>query len=222
MSLVKRFSTRSLAGAAMTTLLAFPVLVVVLNLIQHDQYNPVRQAMSDLALGRAGWLMAIAFCSLAVGSLLLAATLRRSLERAVVVPILLTAVSLLTFVSAAFQTDPDGAPATLHGTIHMAAGITTFVILIVTVASAAASFHRSQRWRGFRTVTAVWAFAALGTFFLVPLLGNAHFGVAQRTFVATCIAWMVVVAWRARRIESPAADERLQPSQTAAAGATAG
>lgn len=201
MPLVSTLSTRSLASAAMAGLLAFPGLVIVLNLLQNGHYSPVRQAMSDLALGQAGWIMTIAFCSLAMGSLLLAMVLRRSIDTMKVAPILLTVVGLLTFVSAAFQTDPDGAPATLHGLIHTVAGITTFVFLILTIASAAVSFRRSLRWRSFRTPTAIWAAVALGTFLLIPLLDNAHFGLAQRTFVGTCLAWMVFTAWLARRAE---------------------
>lgn len=199
MPLIRNISTRALATASIAGLLAFPALVIVANLIRHGDYSPIRQAMSDLALGRAGWVMTVAFCSLATGSLLLAIVVRRSVERAKVAPVLLTVVGLLTFISAAFQTDPEGAAATMHGQIHTAAGITTFVLLILTIASAAVSFHRSPGWRAFWAPTAMWALAALGTFLLVPLLDNAHFGLAQRSFVGTCIAWMALTAWFARR-----------------------
>lgn len=219
MQSVRDVSTRSLALAALGAISAFPVLVVLLNLIQHDRYNAAGEAMSNLALGRAGWIMTVAFCSLAVGSLLLAATIRRSVQGAVVAPLLLTIVGLLTFVSAAFQTDPDGAPATLHGQIHMAAGITTFVVLILTIAAGAAAFHRSPAWRSFRNLSAAWAVVAFGTFFLVPTLDAAHFGVAQRIFVGTCLAWMLATAWRASRMERPAEVKGLAPAQVAASGA---
>ncbi len=69
---MERRVTARLAIIGAATTLVFPVLVVALQVIQRRDYHPVRQAMSELALGRDGWLMAIAFCSLAVGSALLA------------------------------------------------------------------------------------------------------------------------------------------------------
>ena len=207
MSFVRSFSTRFLAVGAAVALIAFPILVVTLNIIQRDQYSPVREAMSNLALGRAGWLMAVAFSALAAGSILLAVTLRRSVRRAVVAPILLTVVGLLTFVSAVFHTDADGAAATLHGEIHMAAGITTFLLLVATIAASSLSFRRSTAWRRFSLPSMIWAVVAFGTFFLVPAFPNAYFGVAQRIFVGTCLTWMVLTAGLAAR-KSPAGEER--------------
>ena len=63
-------SSASLPLAAFATTAVFPFLVVVLHFVQLGHYHPLRQAVSELALGRAGWLMAIAFCAIGIGSLL--------------------------------------------------------------------------------------------------------------------------------------------------------
>jgi hypothetical protein len=44
------------------------LLVLVLHGVQADRYHPLSQAVSELALGQDGWLMAIAFCSLGTGT----------------------------------------------------------------------------------------------------------------------------------------------------------
>ena len=85
--------------------------------------------MSELALGRAGSLMAIAFCAMAVGTLALAAVLRETTD-ARVAPVLLTVAGLLTLVSAFVHADGPNASTTTHGIIHQASGVLTFLLLV--------------------------------------------------------------------------------------------
>jgi len=134
-------STRSLAAGSFAGLAAFPLTVVALNLIQHGRYHPLRQAMSELALGRDGWLMTIAFAAMGVGTLLLALLLRRT-AGALVAPLLLSAAGLLDFVSASFHTDPGNVTTTMHGRIHNTAGIATFALFVVAIFAATRSFRR--------------------------------------------------------------------------------
>src|SRR6476469_7238183 len=102
----------ALIGAATT--LAFPLLVVTLQVIQRAEYHPMREAMSELALGRDGWLMAVAFCSLAVGSALLTLVMHE-LTGARVATVLLGASAVLTTISAFVHADGETAKTTLHG-----------------------------------------------------------------------------------------------------------
>jgi lysylphosphatidylglycerol synthetase-like protein (DUF2156 family) len=195
-------STRSLAAGSFAGLAVFPLTVVALNLVQHGRYHPIRQAMSELALGRDGWLMTIAFCAMGIGTLLLALLLRRT-ARALVAPLLLTLAGLLDFVSASFHTDPGNVTSTMHGRIHNSAGIATFALFVVAIFASARSFRREPAWQRFAPLTLVWAVCAVGTFFLIPALGNAHFGLAQRIFVATWLSWSIAAATYARRLSGP-------------------
>jgi Protein of unknown function (DUF998) len=203
--------TRSLAAAAFVGLATFPVVVVILNLVHGARYHPLRQAMSELALGRAGWLMAIAFSAMGAGTLLLAVVLRRTTGSRIA-PVLLAIAGLLDFVSASIHTDPsNAATTTTHGTIHNAAGIATFGLVVLAMFISARTFRRDAAWRRFARPTLVWAVCAVGTFFLIPALGDGRFGLAQRIFVAAWLSWLLAAASYARRLPAPASQLERRP-----------
>ena len=203
--MMSRLTTPRIATAAIVLLLAFPALVITANLIQRDEYSAAGSAVSLLALGRAGWLMTLAFVALGMGTILIAVTVRRSVKRALVGPACLTVGGLLTVLSAVFQADRDGAAATMHGHIHMALGLTNFLLVVTAIAACGVAFRRTESWRRFGKVSVIWALLALAEIISVFVLPDAVFGVAQRSFLGTCIIWMVVTATLA--IRQPAGDE---------------
>jgi hypothetical protein len=85
---------------------------------------------------------------------------------------------------------------TTHGQIHQAVGIVTFVLMIAGMFALVRPFRRDHRFRVLATPSLVWAFAAVGGFFLIPLSGAAYFGVAQRVFLAIILSWALTVAIR--------------------------
>ena len=191
------------ALAAITLIAAFPLLVIVLQGLQAGSYHPLSQAVSELALGRDGWLMAIAFCSLGTGTLFLATILRRLDAQPRVAPTLIAVSGLLSYVSAFVHADgPHGT--TTHGQIHQAVGITTFILMISGMFALVRPFRHDHRYRRLATPTLIWAFAAVSGFFLIPLSGAAYFGVAQRIFLAIIISWaLTVTAHRLERATPP-------------------
>lgn len=108
-------------------------------------------------------------------------------------------------ISAIFHTNRSGAPATVSSDIHLTAGITTFVLLVAAMFAMVRPFHRSERWSAFALPTLTWSVVAFATFFLIPILGDADFGMAQRLFVATWLSWLLATALRARHAVSPRA-----------------
>lgn len=186
-------SRSSLARAAVALISAFPLIVVLLHGVQAGRYHPLSQAVSELALGRDGWLMAIAFCSLGTGTLCLAAMLRRLDAPPRIAPYLIAVSGLLSYVSAFVHADgPHGS--TTHGEIHQAVGIVTFVLMIAGMFALVRPFRHDLQFRGFATPTLVGALAAVGGFFLIPVSGPAYFGVAQRIFLAIILGWALTVA----------------------------
>jgi hypothetical protein len=185
-----------LASTRLSTVLlsVFPVVVALLSLANRDHYSGVSQAMSELALGPGGWLMTVAFVSLGAGSVLVARALRSSLPRARVAPVLLAVTGVLDVVSAVFHTNAAGQPATTSSTIHQVAGVVTFLILIATMFASAVTFRRDPSWRWFAGSTLGWAVLALAAFFLVPILGDDRFGLAQRIFVGVVLSWLITVS----------------------------
>lgn len=194
---------RRLAVAVLVTVGLFPAVVVALNLVQQpDGYRVARDAVSDLALGRGGALMTVAFCSLGFGTLLFAALLHRTSSRAVVRTTLLSLAGVLSFVSAVFHTDPTGAPSTVHGNIHNLAGVLTFVAMLLVMATSASRFRRDANWRGLALPTAGFTVVGVVSFFLVPVLGPAYFGVCQRLLIGSFLIWIMVAATSQLRTSS--------------------
>jgi hypothetical protein len=193
----------TLARTAVALIAVFPVVVLVLHGVQAGHYRPLSQAVSELALGRDGWLMAIAFCSLDTGTLCLAAMLRRLDARPRVGPWLIAVSGALSYVSAFVHADgPHGT--TTHGQIHQAVGILTFVLMISGMFALVRPFRRDPRFRKLARPTLLWALAAVGGFFLIPLSGAAYFGVAQRIFLGITLAWALTVAARGlERVPTP-------------------
>jgi Protein of unknown function (DUF998) len=193
-------STLSLTAVA--GFIIFPLIVLILHFAQYgqDQDRPLREAVSELALGRAGFLMAIAFCAMAVGTLALAAVIRHTTD-ARVAPVLLTVAGSLTLLSAFVHADGPNASTTTHGTVHQAAGVLTFLLLVATMFSLVRPFRRSRSWESLARPTRTWGTLAVIAFVLIPLSGSGYFGLAQRAFLALCIGWVLVVAVHTRRIQ---------------------
>lgn len=193
-------SSASLPLAAFAATAVFPLVVVLLHLVQRGHYHPLSQAVSELALGRAGWLMAIAFCSIGIGTLLIALALRRIAAHPRVAPALLAISGLLSFVSAFVHADGSG-PTTTHGKIHQFVGIATFILVIAAMFGLVRVFRRDPAWRRISTPTLAWALTAVASLLLVPVSGSADFGVAQRVMLAIFISWQLTVSLFAHRTE---------------------
>ena len=193
-------SSASLPVAAFATTALFPLVVVMLHFVQSGHYHPLSQAVSELALGRAGWLMAVAFCSIGTGSLLVALMLRRIATRPRVAPALLAITGLLSFVSAFVHADGSNSTTT-HGRIHQFVGIATFILIIAAMFSVVRAFRRDPAWSRIATPTLAWALTAVASFLLVPISGNAYFGVSQRVMLATFISWQLTISLYSHRSE---------------------
>jgi len=199
------FPRRRTAAAIVATAALFPIIVVVLNLVQRGGYSPIRQAISELALGTGGNFMVAAFCSLGVSVFLVGRLLRHTVARARVAPILLSIASVFAGpMSAAFHTDRAGAKATWHGNVHSLAGIAAFLLILAAMTACSYRFHKDAAWRSFALPTTVWTVIGIVTFVLIAALGNAHFGVAQRLFVGTFVAWIIHTGLFALRDTAPA------------------
>jgi hypothetical protein len=193
---------------------AFPLIVLVLHGVQRDTYHPLSQAVSELALGRSGWLMTIAFCSLATGTLFLAAMLRRLDSVPRIGPALVGVSGALSYVSAFVHADGPHA-STTHGQIHQGVGIVTFILMIASMFAMVRPFRRDARFRALATPTLAWAIVAIGGFFLIPISGTAYFGVAQRVFLATILSWALTVAARGAEHAAPVFEGGPAPTATA-------
>lgn len=112
----------------------FIILLALLHLIDSN-VNPKWQPISEYALGKMGWLMNIAFCSLGVSFLGLGYYIVKNIPRlgSKVGGWLLIVSSVGNFIAAIWNTDPAGTTAeqmTTSGQIHSsAAGLLGFMVL---------------------------------------------------------------------------------------------
>jgi MFS family permease len=211
--------TRTLAFVAAAFVLGYPCFVIAANVAQHDHYDAASEAMSNLALGRDGWLMTLAFISLGVGNLLMAPLVRRLAPRAIVGPGLLVAGACTTLLSAVFQTDADGAPSTLHGTIHIALGLGSFVLVIGSMTACSIAYLRSTSHRRLALASAIWAGVQVGAVVLTFVLPSSLFGVGQRTILAVAISWLLTTCVIAFRNAGDSSPRRLQAAVPSARSA---
>jgi hypothetical membrane protein len=206
-----------LASTAAILLAVFPVTVLTLNLIQRHHYDPIRDAVSLLALGTGGAAMNAAFFLLGLGIGLMALVLRRSVRKGVAGPALLTIAAVAAFTSGIFHTNADGAPSTTESDIHMVAGITVFLSMVAAMFVFAWRFRRDPRWHRFARPTLIWALAGTVTFLLIPLAGDPRFGLAQRLHIATWLSWLLVASLRARHAKLSTQDPGQHPAHASPA-----
>jgi hypothetical membrane protein len=195
---------RSLANAALAGLATFPLVVIALHIVQRSHYHPLADAVSELADGRAGWLMWIAFCSAGTGLLCLAVLQRRLVRNSRAAPALLASAALGAYVSAVFHADPEDATKTsLHDQIHQTASLLAFVALIVAMFVSSRRFRLDPSWQRLARPTLIWAICALATLLLTLTLNTVEdslFGLGQRIFIATWLSWAITTSAHARAI----------------------
>lgn len=184
-------STAAIVGVSL-----WLAVVLALHLLKAGRYDPVGQAVSELALGDFGALMNVAFFALGIGAMALAVGLYRSVRSTVFGPLLLAVAGVLWFLSGIFQTGESGAGAAVHGAVGLASTLVIMVVMFLF----ARQFRSDARWRSFALPTFIWAVIAAGAFFLFPLLGDEAFGVAQRGFIAVWLSWLLAAAVRLRSV----------------------
>ena len=201
----------SLAGAAM-----FVVLLAALHLIK-PELNPSWHFISEYAIGRHGWMMVLAFGSLAFSYVMLTVALRSQLRtiwgRIGLALLLVSAAGLA--IAAIFTTDPITASkdaVTSEGRLHNLGG-TLGIAMPVAAVLVGWSLARNQAWTSARRPL-IWATALALLSFVVSfssltVLLSQHdgrfgpevlVGWPNRLEVLAYSVWLLVVAWHAARL----------------------
>ena len=201
----------ALAGAA-----TFAVLLAALHFLKPG-LDPSWHFISEYAIGRHGWVMVLAFLSLALGYVGLFVAIRSQLRTIVgkigLVLLLVSALGLV--IAAVFTTDPISVSekaVTTEGTLHNLGG--TLGIAMPFAAAligwklapnpAWSSAKRPLLWAtGLALVAFMVSFVSLGV--MVSQSGgefgpNVLVGWPIRFEVLAYSAWLMVVAWQALRL----------------------
>ncbi len=178
---------------AFTGVLLWIGILVGLTVVNGSSYDSLTQPGSELSLRRYGWLMDIGFFVLGIGVASLGYAFSTVLQGSKWIPRLLGIVGLLLFLSGIFHTEMgSGTQPSLHNTL----GLLAFIVSIAAMFTASRTFRTVPQWQSMARPTLIWAIAALGTFFLVPMLGETALGLAQRIFAATLFTWFLASAIR--------------------------
>jgi hypothetical protein len=201
----------SLAGAAM-----FVVLLAALHLIK-PELDPSWHFISEYAIGRHGWMMVLAFGSLAFSYVMLTVALRSQLRtiwgRIGLALLLVSAAGLA--IAGIFTTDPITASkdaVTSEGKLHNLGG-TLGLAMPFGAAIIGWSLARDQAWSSARQpllwATALALLSFLVSFSSLSIMLSQHdgrfgpdvlVGWPNRLEVLAYSVWLTVVAWHAAQL----------------------
>jgi hypothetical protein len=170
-------------------------------------YNPVRDAVSDYGVGRyRGWFWAQAISG-GVAGLALAIALA---ETTPTVPTLVVVMLLVSAVARAFipafATDQGGSRfQTTSGTVHMILAIVIFASLIIAASKLGGTLEHEAAWQGVKgwLTTLPWVMTGSAIGILLALGGprlKLRFGLIERLFYVSSIAWFFIVSIELARI----------------------
>lgn len=167
------------------------VLVILVNDRVKPGYDPVRDFVSEAAIGRGGWVQIANFllagALIAFSAFLLARTVGRWTGR------LLGLFGVALMLAGVFVTDPVPADeSTWHGTVHNIVSVIAFASLAAACFTAA-RWHPTRWWRTYCVLTGV----AVPILFVITAAVATTTGVWQRVTIAVGWAWVAVLGVRA-------------------------
>ena len=190
-------ATVSLIGTAI-----FVVLIAALHFV--SDIDPIERPTSEYAVGPTGYLMTLAFLALSVSTWALVIGLRRDLTEPARSRLglgLLGVFGIGVLVAAIFPIDLEGAPQTLHGTIHSINGPLSFLCLVVGANLVSRKLKHDKRWQPIHRFASVLAIIMIPEFLAGGLAAarETGAGIAQRLLVVTFAAWFLLMAMRLRK-----------------------
>jgi hypothetical protein len=202
---IRRIPTIAVYGAAAQLFL----LAVAWLLPAFSEYHLISDTISELALGRLGFVLTAAFAAAGLGTVAIAWSVRRLTHGArgsLLGTILLGVYGLGAILVAVFPTDRVDAAADVWtqsttGTTHTIVAAVSFLSAVVALFVLTWTFRRLAGWRPLVRASALLAASALALFFVQqqgPLVG-----LLQRMLVTAIGAWLISAALRARSLASP-------------------
>lgn len=205
-------ATRSRAAARLSLFAAalFLVLLAVLHIIK-PELDPSWRMVSEYAIGDYGWLMSLAFLSLALSCVSLVTALRRQMPTlsGKIGLVILSATAVGLTLGGVFKTDPitiNPGAVTFSGNMHglgALIGLPTFPIAATLISL---SLTRSKTWAtskrsyllmlGLAWVSLVVFVTAMATMFKGTFNPTVLIGWPNRLLMVTQCAWMMSIAWQ--------------------------
>jgi hypothetical protein len=177
-----------------------------------SEYGWVGDTISELVLGRFGFVQTVAFVVAGIGTLALAYVIRRLTAGtwgSGVGPLLVGVYGVGAILAAIVPTDPIDRPEDVWarstaGMVHAGASVVGFASMVVAMFVLLRTFLLEPRWRA-RTGWWLGLFPAAALSLLFAQADGPRVGLMQRLLVAAIAAWVIVVALRARAIAAASA-----------------
>ncbi|HEU5167009.1 MAG TPA: DUF998 domain-containing protein [Chitinophagaceae bacterium] len=200
-------SIQLLTTIALIGICLFIILIIILHFLPTG-YNPLRRPTSEYAVGKYGFLMAIAFLGMSVGSFALVIGLYKGIlksARPKIGLILLTIWSVGVLVAMIFPIDPEGTLPTTSGTIHKTNGPITFLSLTIGTILMSVGFGSDENWRSVYQPALMLSIIMLFIFIGVIIsfaTGLRYEGILQRLYLIIFSIWFITVTLHLRQINS--------------------
>jgi hypothetical protein len=172
-------------------------------------YNPKRDAVSDYGVGRyRGWFWSQAVAGGIAGLALAVALAETTPSIPTLVVVMLIVSAIARFLIPAFATDQHGSRfQTAHGTIHMILAIVIFASLIIAASELGSTLEHEAAWQGVKgwLTTLPWVMTGAAVGLIVGLRAprlHLIYGLIERLFYASSIAWFFIVSIELARIAS--------------------
>jgi hypothetical protein len=170
-------------------------------------YNPVRDAVSDYGVGHyRAWFWAQAVAG-GIAGLALAIALAETTPSVPALVIAMLVISAVArFLIPAFATDQHGSRfQTVHGTIHMILAIVIFASIIIAASKFGSAVEHEAAWQGVKGWLAAlpWVMSGAAIGLLVGLRAprlHLVYGLIERLFYVSAIAWFFIVSIELARI----------------------
>ncbi|RPI93532.1 MAG: DUF998 domain-containing protein [Chloroflexi bacterium] len=205
-------------GAARTSLAAALLFLVLLAslLVLQPEIDPAWRFISEHALGHHGWLMSIAFLSLAASGVAIAITLWPQVRLGGRIGIGFLMIGALGLTLAGiFTTDPITTPMEAQSTSSQLHGLGALLGDGIAIGAIfiTGSLFRNPTWRPARpwmvgALVLVW-FAYMWIIVSMPADGNfgpdVPIGWPSRFYLMSYAVWFIVIAWQALRLRKQTA-----------------
>lgn len=185
---------------SLTATLSYAAIIVSLHLLPTG-YNPLRQAVSDYAVGPYGHVFRDGLYLSSAGVLALAVALTRAVGSPPLAAkdlVYLLMIPLSRVAMALFPTNLEGTPLTATARVHYASAIAafTFTYLVISEMTPVLLDLDPPSWLGGPLHWASFTLAPSLALVVITMVGPLRraFGSAERLFLVTTNAWFLLVA----------------------------
>jgi hypothetical membrane protein len=183
-----------------------PVLLVITDFIGvliGKPYNAVTQSISDLGLGRIGWLQSAAFFIFGITTISLASELHSELGNSRESRIgfaLIISLGAGFILLGLFPTDLLGTYHSFHGFIHNYAAWAEGGLFPVTCFFFADLFRNKLRWRDLFHYSLLAGISGCLSVIVWAIFAKNWFGLSERLIILNGLIWFEVIAIHLRRL----------------------